>query len=126
MDKVIVKDMFVNIKQHYSQNCYKNTLIYFEKEWLKNPYKRHLWNYKSLFQDIAISDTNKIQKIIHFTNNVSESIHSRLNQNVGSGKVSIQNFERALQLAFIGYSIFRVIIYDSYYKNYRFLYDNFF
>lgn len=67
----------------------------------------HLWNYRSLLKDITISV--KQYQIVHYTNNISESLHIKLNYNLGSDKVSFSNFEKVLQIVFIPFSYFHSI-----------------
>lgn len=79
-----MKEMFSNIKAAY-----------------------HLWNYRSLLKDITISV--KQYQIVHFTDNINENLHIKLNYNLGSAKISFSNFEKALQIVFIPFTYFHSI-----------------
>lgn len=76
---------------------------YYEKDWIKILYKRNFWNYRSLFQNITIVAKFKQNQIIHFTSNVSQSLHSKLNYS-SLGKLSIVNVDKALQAVFIPFT----------------------
>ena len=104
-----IKDHFKFLKEKISVNeNEKNLMVYIENYWIKKQYD--IFNYSSLIKDINKCKNRYVNKrgdkesenllysklkslnLLYFTNNVCETVHSKISNHLPNGNITKNNF----------------------------------
>ena len=77
-----IDKFFIELKNEFRNNKYKNFFNYFSRTWLGKRYPSKIWNYNDI-----VKNDNELNHF-HFTNNITENIQRFLNSQINRNKCS--------------------------------------